>query len=104
MSGEPLICVKIAGGGLGDYVRRNDNPERVFPEERLNMNDLRSDHRAAASAFGAGAALLRDPMTNKGTAFTDGERDVLGLRGLLPPRVLTQEQQVARLLENFRSK
>jgi malate dehydrogenase (oxaloacetate-decarboxylating)(NADP+) len=49
-----------------------------------------------------GADLLLDPHLNKGTAFTDAERDALGLRGLLPPRVSTFEQQVARVLENVR--
>jgi malate dehydrogenase (oxaloacetate-decarboxylating)(NADP+) len=47
-------------------------------------------------------ALLRDPNLNKGTAFTEQERDTLGLRGLLPPHVCTMEDQVARVLENFR--
>jgi malate dehydrogenase (oxaloacetate-decarboxylating)(NADP+) len=42
--------------------------------------------------------LLQDPTLNKGTAFTDVERDALGLRGLLPPHVSTQEGQVARVL------
>jgi malate dehydrogenase (oxaloacetate-decarboxylating)(NADP+) len=51
-----------------------------------------------------GIALLRDPALNKGTAFTMAERDALGLRGLLPPRVLSQEDQEARVLANFRSK
>jgi malate dehydrogenase (oxaloacetate-decarboxylating)(NADP+) len=50
-----------------------------------------------------GLALLRDPAFNKGTAFTEEERDALGLRGLLPPVVLTQEQQMARILENLRA-
>ncbi len=49
-------------------------------------------------------ALLHDPHWNKGTAFTDAERDALGLRGLLPPRVFTQDEQMARVLENFRRK
>ena len=49
-----------------------------------------------------GIALLRDPMLNKGTAFTDAERDLLGLRGLLPPHVSTQDEQLQRVLENFR--
>jgi malate dehydrogenase (oxaloacetate-decarboxylating)(NADP+) len=49
-----------------------------------------------------GTALLRDPTLNKGTAFSDRERDVLGLRGLLPPHVSTQDEQLARVLENFR--
>ncbi|MBK6349472.1 MAG: NAD-dependent malic enzyme [Proteobacteria bacterium] len=48
-----------------------------------------------------GTALLRDPTLNKGTAFSDQERDVLGLRGLLPPHVATQDEQLARVLENF---
>ncbi len=52
--------------------------------------------------FPRGAALLRDPTLNKGTAFTDEEREVLGLRGLLPPHVGNQEVQVARVLENLR--
>jgi malate dehydrogenase (oxaloacetate-decarboxylating)(NADP+) len=51
-----------------------------------------------------GAALLRDPSLNKGTAFTQAERDALGLRGLLPHHVNTQAEQVQRVLENFRRK
>jgi malate dehydrogenase (oxaloacetate-decarboxylating)(NADP+) len=47
---------------------------------------------------------LHDPQRNKGTGFTDAERDALGLRGLLPPRVSTQVEQQARILENFRQK
>ncbi|MCG6876591.1 MAG: NAD-dependent malic enzyme [Betaproteobacteria bacterium] len=50
----------------------------------------------------AGLALLHEPLLNKGIAFTEAERDALGLRGLLPPTVLTQEQQVERVLENLR--
>jgi malate dehydrogenase (oxaloacetate-decarboxylating)(NADP+) len=52
--------------------------------------------------FPRGTALLRDPALNKGTAFTEEERDMLGLRGLLPPHVSTQDEQVGRALENFR--
>jgi malate dehydrogenase (oxaloacetate-decarboxylating)(NADP+) len=51
--------------------------------------------------FPRGVALLRDPALNKGTAFSGPERDALGLRGLLPPHVCTQDEQVARVLENF---
>jgi len=46
--------------------------------------------------------LLRDPLLNKGTAFTEAERDALGLRGLLPPCVLTMETQAERVLTNLR--
>ena len=43
-----------------------------------------------------GRAVLADPRINKGTAFTDEEREALGLVGLLPPRVLTIEEQASR--------
>ncbi|WOH76912.1 NAD-dependent malic enzyme [Bradyrhizobium sp. NDS-1] len=48
-------------------------------------------------------SLLRDPLLNKGTAFTESERDALGLRGLLPPCVLTMETQAQRVLTNLRT-
>jgi len=51
-----------------------------------------------------GLALLQDPARNKGTAFTEAERDALGLRGLLPAHVSSQEQQLGRVLDNFRRK
>ncbi len=51
-----------------------------------------------------GMALLADPVLNKGAAFTDEERDSLGIRGLLPPRVVDVEQQVALELEHVRRK
>jgi malate dehydrogenase (oxaloacetate-decarboxylating)(NADP+) len=47
-----------------------------------------------------GREILNDPSVNRGTAFTREERDRLGLHGLLPPRVETQEEQVARIIEN----
>jgi len=47
--------------------------------------------------------LLRDPLLNKGTAFTEAERAALGLRGLLPPCVLTMETQAERVLINLRT-
>ena len=58
----------------------------------------------ATQDFPRGVKLLHDPVRNQGTAFTQAERRALGLRGLLPPRIHTQEQQVMRVLENIRSK
>jgi malate dehydrogenase (oxaloacetate-decarboxylating)(NADP+) len=49
-----------------------------------------------------GVSLLHDPLCNKGTAFTDVERDALGLRGLLPPHIHTQDEQMARFLAHLR--
>jgi malate dehydrogenase (oxaloacetate-decarboxylating)(NADP+) len=58
--------------------------------------------RSLATDCAHGVAVLRDPLLNKGTAFTQEERDALGLRGLLPAHVLSLEEQAARVLENLR--
>ena len=58
----------------------------------------------AVSFITRGAAVLADPLTNKGTAFTAAERAALGIEGLLPPAVSTIEQQLARVYQNFRAK
>jgi malate dehydrogenase (oxaloacetate-decarboxylating)(NADP+) len=49
-----------------------------------------------------GVQILHDPRLNKGTAFTEVERDVLGLRGLLPTRIFTQDEQEHRVLASLR--
>jgi malate dehydrogenase (oxaloacetate-decarboxylating)(NADP+) len=46
-----------------------------------------------------GVQLLRNPWLNRGSVFTEEERDRYGLRGLLPPRVSTFGEQVKRLTE-----
>src|SRR5215471_8450051 len=51
-----------------------------------------------------GRALLADPLTNKGTAFSLEERQRLGLEGLVPPAVSTMTQQLERAYENFTAK
>ncbi len=43
-----------------------------------------------------GRAVIHDPLLNKGTAFSDEERDALGLHGLVPPNRNTLEQQARR--------
>ncbi|KAG2725125.1 hypothetical protein I3760_01G052000 [Carya illinoinensis] len=50
-----------------------------------------------------GADILHDPWFNKDTGFPLTERDRLGLRGLLPPRVISFEHQYARFMESYRS-
>ncbi|MGA2565969.1 MAG: NAD-dependent malic enzyme [Pseudolabrys sp.] len=67
---------------------------------------MNTPNLAAASSTDSemvhGMALLRDPLLNKGTAFTDQERDALGLRGLLPAHVQTMKAQAERVLTNLR--
>ena len=50
----------------------------------------------------SGYELLNDPLLNKGTAFTDAERDAFELHGLLPPHVAALDYQVMRRLDAFR--
>ncbi|HEX6000648.1 MAG TPA: NAD-dependent malic enzyme [Hyphomicrobiaceae bacterium] len=49
-----------------------------------------------------GIDLLNQPLLNKGTAFTETERDAFQLHGLLPPHVGTLEEQVSRRLKALR--
>ncbi|MFJ8413579.1 oxaloacetate-decarboxylating malate dehydrogenase [Bacillus paramycoides] len=48
-----------------------------------------------------GVEVLATPLLNKGVAFTQEEREELGLKGLLPPAVLTLEEQARRAYEQF---
>src|ERR1700748_1501430 len=53
---------------------------------------IRQFQQSAAS----GSDLLHNPHVNKGSAFTQAERQAYGLEGLLPPGVSTIDLQVAR--------
>jgi malate dehydrogenase (oxaloacetate-decarboxylating)(NADP+) len=63
----------------------------------------RMSARSVPSLSPRGLALLRDPLLNKGTAFSEQERDALGLRGFLPAGVLSMQAQVERVLTNLRT-
>lgn len=67
------------------------------------MKPDRLSARATPAYSPHGLALLRDPLLNKGTAFTEEERDALGLRGFLPAAVMSMQAQVERLLTNLRT-
>ena len=67
-----------------------------LPEKNLPDQEPAALHR--------GVKILHDPVRNKGTAFTDAEREELCLRGLLPPRVHTMAEQELRVLGNIREK
>jgi malate dehydrogenase (oxaloacetate-decarboxylating)(NADP+) len=67
------------------------------------MKPDRMSARSTPAYSPHGLALLRDPLLNKGTAFTEEEREALGLRGFLPPAVLSMQAQVERVLTNLRT-
>ncbi len=64
------------------------------------MSNTTPSHKAGAEkvirTHLAGFGLLMNPRLNKGTAFTEEERDVFALHGLLPPHVGTLEDQRER--------
>jgi malate dehydrogenase (oxaloacetate-decarboxylating) len=50
-----------------------------------------------------GFDLIARPMLNKGTAFSEEERDAFALHGILPPHVGSLDEQVARRLAALRT-
>jgi malic enzyme len=71
--------------------------ERVPAHERLDDHTWITAIRTASVPVPVpyrGHELLEHSLLNKDTAFTERERDVFGLRGLLPPRVRSIEEQV----------
>jgi malate dehydrogenase (oxaloacetate-decarboxylating) len=55
----------------------------------------------AANPTEHGRSVLRDPLRNRGTAFTSEERAALGLDGLIPRGVSTLEEQAERSYEQY---
>ena len=66
------------------------------------MTMKRQKQAIAIKDLPRGVTMLQDGMLNKGTAFTEAERDALGLRGLLPPFVHSFDEQVMRFLATLR--
>ena len=60
-----------------------------------------NDAHTVATAL-CSSQLLYDPLLNKGTAFSESERDAFDLHGLLPPTVVSIEEQVSRRLQALR--
>ena len=66
--------------------------------------DVEARNRGTYAAPPRGAEILGRPLLNKDSAFTEAERDALGLHGLLPCGVVTMDQQVTLELEHLRHK
>jgi malate dehydrogenase (oxaloacetate-decarboxylating) len=58
---------------------------------------------AAVTTSLSGYHLLADPLLNKGTAFTEAEREIFDLHGLLPPNIGVLDEQLVRRLQALRN-
>ncbi len=67
-------------------------------EKEIDINDK------SIKVHKKGIELIHDPILNKGSGFPDCERDALQIRGLVPPQVVSIDDQMNRIMENFHSK
>src|SRR6267154_1119145 len=74
---------------------KKGNTQMVTPQQVI---------QSSSPEFPRGTDLLKIPLLNKGTAFTEEERTRFGLQGLLPPHVETLDEQVVRAYEAFQKK
>jgi malate dehydrogenase (oxaloacetate-decarboxylating) len=107
-SGVPFCLAYIVGDQELTKIRRRfcaPIEAESGPAQNLNESETGRAHRAPAIApFNTkamktnltGYDLLIHPRLNKGTAFTESERDMFALHGLLPPHVGTLEEQRKR--------
>ena len=67
------------------------------------MNSSANHEQEAIETDLTGIDLISHPLLNKGTAFSERERDEFRLHGILPPNVGTLEGQVTRRLKVLRN-
>ncbi len=68
----------------------------------VQLDPLTGEHYIAVPY--KGHDLVENPIYNKGSAFTEKEREDLDLYGILPEQVSTMEEQVSRVYENYSQK
>ncbi|MBH10620.1 MAG: NAD-dependent malic enzyme [Candidatus Marinimicrobia bacterium] len=62
---------------------------------------MMANYKRLLNSLKNGSQILHEPLLNKGTSFTEAERDKLGLRGLLPPKILSLDTQKEKIMQNF---
>jgi malate dehydrogenase (oxaloacetate-decarboxylating)(NADP+) len=90
------------GGAQDD---RRQRPRRACQDQHLPVIGSAGwalklgleDSNSKMASTPRGLALLRDPQFNKSTAFTESEREALGLLGLLPEGIDSEAAQIRRV-------
>ncbi len=67
------------------------------------MNAFYLDNDGSLRTVLRGKDVLANPILNKGVAFSEAERKALELNGILPPTILTIEEQAKRAYEQFQN-
>ncbi|XP_052242916.1 NADP-dependent malic enzyme-like [Dreissena polymorpha] len=85
-------CATLVSSGFHSTSRVDGRPKSPFPDPKKDMiNNTKI----------RGIDILRDAKLNKGQAFTLKERQLMGIHGLLPPVIIDQDTQLARVMSNF---
>lgn len=83
----------------------NVNPafaEELIPETG-EWKGCKRSFMAPIRISSRGVQIMHNPLFNKGTAFKQGERDRLRIRGMLPSRIMNIHSQKERFLIAFRA-
>jgi hypothetical protein len=74
---------------------------RERDEQQRRTSYIRPTDDPSVPVRKRGMEIVRDPALNTGSGFPDSARDALGLRGRVPPQVVSIEDQVERVMPNF---
>nr|AIT70127.1 malic enzyme [Sargassum muticum] len=106
-----LAASTIAGNGSDDDPSLSDNRQLERVDVQRSDGEVRwryykgfPDRHQELPTYvrQLGPAVLANPHINKGTAFLWSERERFHLRGLLPARMVSMEDQTDRVVEEFR--
>lgn len=86
---------------LHDFRQIKQPSKNYVVKGRGRVNQFQVTKEGEIKTTLRGLEILSVPFLNKGVAFTEEERKELGLKGFLPPKVLTIEEQAKRAYEQF---
>jgi len=88
----------VVSNAASKLMKRNRIGKGIEMNQQFQQTAGNKTYEISLSGYG----LINSPRLNKGTAFTDHERDVFGLHGLLPPHVGSLDEQIDRRIKAFR--
>eukprot|EP00948_MAST-09A_sp_MAST-9A-sp1_P003747 g3747.t1 len=93
-----LSATSAGGSGKdGDHGERQKKDDRHINFQRTLSLAQHHEWRMPLITTRRGLEVIQAPIYNKGTAFSPSERERLGVRGLLPPKVQSMEKQIKKI-------